>query len=345
MKVKVTRPVVDALTFLLAGDEWHEGEGRERFEKICRRVDKAIAEGTCIPLFAQGTRYRKSFQVVLPSGKNATVFLGAVQPDRQNGGVRISLNPAKLKPGDIDFFHAVMKKLLGSLYLRQLETPVINRIDFAVDLIGAQLDKLLFAYTNAQKLTIFAKQLDTRSHIESIYFGSISSDYRAVVYDKKAEMLHQYISSLISQGLELENPQSNVIRKIEATKGQPESTRIEIRGQKLRKMTPSELCNMPNRFSRFKITDLSIEGAQLPELIEDSFLALCRQNGVKDAFEKFKTSRWSRKIHTYYRTRQASWWNPETMWTEACEVLKQSGIFPAEAFSVSDLREEDEFLI
>lgn len=113
-------------------------------------------------------RYRKSFQVVLPSGEKATVFLGAVQPDRQNGGVRISLNPAKLKPGDIDFFHAVMKKILGSLYLRQLETPVINRIDVAVDLIGAQLDKLLFAYTNAQKLTIFAKQLDTRSQIESI---------------------------------------------------------------------------------------------------------------------------------------------------------------------------------
>lgn len=158
-------------------------------------------------------------------------------------------------------------------------------------------------------------------------------------------MLHQFISSLISQGLELENLQSNVIRKIEATKGQPESTRIEIRGQKLRKMTPSELWNMPNRFSRFKITDLSIEGAQLPPRVEKSFLALCRQNGVKDAFDTFKATQWSRKIHIYYRTRQASWWNPETMWLEACEALKESRIFPPEAFSLPDLREEDEFFV
>lgn len=344
-RVKVFPPILDYLTFLLLGDEWHEGDGKERFEKICRRIDKAIGEGKCLPSYVRGQRYKKSFRVVLPSGEEVIVLLGAAQPDRQKGGVRISLNPSKLKPGDIEHFHQVMTGFLGQIYRQQLRTPLLNRLDVAVDICHAVLDRLLVSYKNNQRVTMFAKRFDTKAHIEGYNFGSLSSDYIAAVYDKKTETLHRIIQKIAANGLQTEELRANCVRQIRHLQGEPEKFRIEIRAMKLRSLPPSELWKLANRFARFQIIDLSMGECELPPHIEKAFLAIWRQNGSKDAFDYAKSTDYYRQIRKYCRSTTAPWWKPDTMWSDACEALKGSGIFPAEAFSLPDLEDEDEFLV
>ena len=336
------RPAIDYLTFLLPGAEWHEDDGKERFAKICRRVDKAIVEGKCLPSFVRGQRYKKSFRIVLPSGEKATVLLGAAQPEHQKGGVRISLNPAKLKPGDIEYFHRTMAGFLGKIYRQQLSTPLLNRFDVAVDILHADLDRLLVSYKNNQRVTMFAKRFGTNGHIEGYNFGSLSSDYIAAVYDKKTEALHRIMQKIAANGLQTEELRANCVRQIRHLQGLPEKTRVEIRAMKLRSLPPSELSKLANRFARFQFIDLSMGECELPPHIEKAFLAIWRQNGSKDAFDYAKSTGYYRQIRKYWRSRTASWWKPETMWSDACEALKESGIFPADAFSLPDLRDEDE---
>lgn len=345
LKIKVKTPVIDYLTFLLPGDEWHEDDGKERFAKICRRVDKAIREEKCLPSFVRDQRYKKSFLVVLPSGEKAIVLLGAAQPEHQKGGVRISLNPAKLKPGDIEHFHRVMTVILGPIYRQQLHIPLFNRLDVAVDILHADLDRLLVSYKNNQRITMFAKRFDTRGRIEGYNFGSLSSDYIAAVYDKKTESLHKAVSNIAAKKLQTEELRANCVRQIRNLQGLPEKTRIEIRAMKLRSVPPSALSKLANRFARFQFIDLNIGESELPPHIEKAFLALWRQNGSKDAFDYAKSTDYYRQIRKYWRSRTASWWKPETMWSDACEALKESGIFPADAFSPPDLEDEDEFLV
>ena len=192
---------------------------------------------------------------------------------------------------------------------------------------------------------MFAKRFDTKGRIEGYNFGSLSSDYVAVVYDKKTENLHQAVCNIAANRLQTEELRANRVRQIRNLHGRPERVRIEIRAMKLRSVPPSALSELANRFARFQIIDLSIGESEVPPHIKKGFLAVWRQNGSKDAFDFARDTDHYRQIRKYCRSTAAPWWKPETMWLEACEALKESRIFPPEAFSLPDLREEDEFFV
>ena len=74
----------------------------------------------------------------------------------------------------------------------------------------------------------------------------------------------------------------------------------------------------------------------LSPLTERAFLAMCRQDGVKAALEAFKHTKQARKVHAFWRSRQATWWTPEPLWLQACEALREVGLFPNAAFDCVD---------
>lgn len=335
----VKRPVVDRLAFILRWACGRHDDQEAMLKPVRRRIAKAIEAGTCERAYPKGARYRENFRIVLDGGSHAYVQVGALIPERQKGGIRIVINPAKFCDGDAAQLNRVMRKIVGSEYNQLMKRPLINCIDFAADIHNANLSMMLVKYSNAQRMTVMAKRMAQNCHIEGYNFGSVSSDYFVVAYDKSAERVHAAILSMLKKAKSdagSERLKANMIKQMKQALDGTDIVRLEVRGKKLRGLPLYKLNSLPNRFARFKFADLNATGTNLPRLTERAFLAMCRQDGLKAALDAFKHTKQARNVNAYWRSHQASWWKPEPMWQQACDAVREIGLFPDSAFEPWD---------
>jgi len=330
------KPVVDRLAFVLQwGCDPYDGHD-EMLRKVRLRIDRQIAAGVCERAYLGASRYRENFRILVDGGSKALVQIGAVDPVRQKGGVRIELNPAKFKPGDVQQLHLVMRKIIGRcVYNRLMRKPLLQVIHFAVDILHLVLSNALVQYQNAQLMTVIAKRVSMNGIVEGYNYGSVSSNYQTAVYDKHRERVHAAVLALAKEGaagMGRDPLKNNKVRQLDAAINGCETTRVEVRSKKMRGLPLWKLPQQTNRFARFRFADLSGSGSELPPFVERAFLAICRQDGVKVALAAFKHDEHARKVHKYWRSRQAAWWQPEQLWEQACEALRESKIFPTSAF-------------
>ena len=335
-------PVVDYLRFMLPRASDPLADHTEIYERLRRRVAAEMQGGSCANSHAKRDRYRYVFSIPLPGGSRATVRLGALDPVRQKGGISISLNPAKFQRGDAAYFHEVMERIVGRSYKSLLGRSLVNRIDFAVDIVHADLNRMLVSYSGAQQFTVFGKTVNSKGKVETYNFGSITSDYMTAVYSKDIERRHRAIKAIAKSGLRSEPLKANFIKQLERLHGAPPVVRVEVRGKKLNGMAPHELHKLENRFARFAFADLNAAGASLPKELQDVFISLCRDRGVKAALAHFKGTSDIRKVNAFWKTHQADWWRPEPMWKDACNALRRTGVFPASAFVAGRVDEQQQ---
>lgn len=326
-------PVTDGLAFTLA---WPLEPGNEEkmLQSVRKKLSSAIDAHRCERSYSKWTRYRENFRILLEGGAKVHVGIGAVDPRRQKGGIRIKLNPAKLTRDDVQKMHKVMQRIVGPEYLLLLTNPRINVWDIAADIPDADLNYMLVLYDHATRLTMFAKRINGIK-IEGYSFGSMSSDYVGAVYDKSVERRHRAFVRAIAaarSGTGIEPLVANVLKQLSPGLNDEQVLRVEVRCRKLHGIHPSKLKDLPNRFMWFKFADLRQSGTTLPPLIEKAFLAMCRQDGVKAAIADFKHTEYARAVNAYWRSRRADWWQPDHIWDQAYKELKASGIFPPEAF-------------
>ncbi|RQM49331.1 hypothetical protein EHZ19_06730 [Paraburkholderia bannensis] len=329
------QPIVDYLRFLLP---WATNPGDDytlMFERTRERIQAEIDGGACKGSFAPRSRYRYVFVIPLPGGSEPIVRIGALDPVRQKGGISVEMNPAKLAPGDIDHFHDVMGRIVGRSYTSLLRRALLSRIDFAVDIVHAHLDRLLVSYSGAQQFTVFGKTVNSKGIVETLNFGSEKSDYITAVYDKNVERRHRAVVDIAKHGRSDESLKANFIKQLDQLHGAPPVVRVEVRGVKLNGLALHDLDKLTNRFARFTFADLTGEGAELPRKLQDVFISLCRDRGVKAALDHFKGTPDVRKVNAFWRSRRASWWKPEPLMEQALGALRSSGIFPLEAFASS----------
>jgi hypothetical protein len=329
-------PVVDRLAFLL---RWATGPNDDQqlmLERVRRRVQKEIEDGSCEHAFIKLNHYRLNFRIRLDGGTEPLVQIGARIPERQKGGIRIDLNPAKFAPGDIEQFHEVMSRIVGPSYRRFLRRPLLHRVDFAVDVVHADLSRMVVLYANAHRFTMFGKRVSTNGNVEGYNFGSTTSDYMTAVYAKDVEQVHRAVLDIAKKGLRREPLKANVIKQVKQLCGAPPKLRVEVRCFKLKNMPPYMLESQCNRFKRFKFAYLADSNGTLPAWVETSFLSLCRDKGVKAALDTFKGSEHVRKVNAFWKSRQCAWWKPETMWAQACTALRETEVFPAAAFDADN---------
>ncbi|TDQ93240.1 hypothetical protein [Paraburkholderia silvatlantica] len=327
------RPVVDYLRFVLP---WAANPGDDHnlmFERARRRIQAEIENGNCKGSFAPRFRYRYVFVVPLPGGSKPIVRIGALDPVRQKGGISVETNPAKLESGDAEYFHEVMGRIVGRSYKGLLRRAFLNRIDFAVDIVHAHLDRMLVSYSGAQQCTVFGKKFGLNGRVETYNFGSHDSNYITAVYDKNIERRHRAIIAIAKRGLRSEQTTANFIKQLDQLHGAPPMVRVEVRGKKLNGLVLHDLDKLTNRFARFTIADLNADGSELPEKLKAVFISLCRDRGVKAALDHFKGTPDVRKVNKFWRSHRASWWNPEPMMEQALNVLRNCGIFAPEAFN------------
>lgn len=326
------RPVVDGLVFLLPWACDPLANPQAMFERARRRIQKEIDDGFCEPAYVKFKRYRFSFKISLPGESKALVQIGALDLKRQKGGISVTMNPAKFAVGDVARFHDVMKRIVGPSYRSLMRRALLNHIDFAVDIEHADLSRMLISYANAQQFTVFGKTVNSAGIIETYNFGSEKSDYMTSAYGKSAECRHRAILNIAKHGRRNEPLTANFIKQLEQLHGAPSVVRVEVRGKKLRGLPLYKLGQLENRFARFKFADLNGEGSTLPKKLEDVFMSLCRDRGVKAALEHYKGTPDVREINAFWRSHKANWWKPDTMWAQACTVLRETGLFPAAAF-------------
>jgi hypothetical protein len=338
----VLKPVVDRLAYVLPWACDRHDDQEAMLKPVRRRIAKAIEAGTCERAYPKGARYRENFRILLEGESHAFVQVGALIPERQKGGIRMVINPAKFSDGDATQINRVMRNIIGREYNQLMRRPLINCIDFAVDIQHASLSRMLVNYSNAQRMTVMAKRMAQHCRIEGYNFGSVTSDYFTVAYDKSQERVHAAILNMVKQITEKRGKKgneplmANAIKQLKPKLDGTEVVRVEVRGKKLRGLPLYKLDSLPNRFARFKFADLASAGSMLSPLTERAFLAMCRQDGVKAALEAFKHTKQARKIHAFWRSRQATWWTPEPLWQQACDALREVGLFPDAAFDAGD---------
>ena len=335
----VQDPVVDAIAFVLPwGVDLPQDEQTQNVSPLLRRLNNEIENGECERAYPRGGRYRDSVRIHFEKRHHALVQIGAVRPDNQKGGIRISVNPSRFIHGDVEHLHTFMKRVVGREYTKLLSSALLNRVDFAVDVHHADLNRMLVSYDHAQHRTIFAKRVTSAGRIEGYNFGSVKSDYMTTAYDKRGERIHAAIVNLLKYGKGNDELRDNAIKQLERERDSHEVIRIEVRGKKLRGLPLWDLGSLPNRFARFHFADLSRGGTELSEFDKAVFHSMSQQLGVRAALALFKNTSQSRQVLQYWKSHQASWWNPGPLWADACRAMRETGLFHAQAFERPKVR-------
>ena len=325
----VTPPVIDKLSFILPafiGIDYVGGLP----EDLLRRIDRAIEKNFAKKWHSQQSRFRMNLRFNLPSGARAQVQIGAKKPMEQKGGIRVELNPSKLKEGDIELLYKRLRKVLGEYADLDdlLMKARVSRIDIAVNVIGCAIGDLLIGYKGVNQFTVFGNTMKG-GEFQSANFGSLSSDYRAAVYDKRDETLRRILEAA-EKGGGAEGLKTARVAQLKAAASLPPTLRVEVRGMKIGVPVHKLLNAGKNRFERFQFVEL--DGlTELSELERRAFLALVRQMGLKKAVELYRGD----PLHSHLQKvvqQSASWWQPVGLWKEGVKALAKSGIFPKEAF-------------
>ena len=326
---------MDRLVFILP---WNVGPFVEDAvpERQKRRIEKAVEKEQCTRWHNGGSRFRVLLRVPLPSGSKAQVHIGAKNLLSQTGGLRIDITPSKMTGADIEHLHAFVRRLIGHKYDELLSAARINRIDIAVDIVNCVLQDYLVSYKYGHELTMFGKRL-RKDVTETLNFGSVTSAYRATVYDKRLENLDQAIRKLIAAAGAADDLADNLVRQVRVAKRATPMTRVEIRGVKLSRMRVHGLLAADKeRFQRFTFTEIN-RLDELTDFTKVNFLALVRDVGLKAAKKVYKGhAEW--KVIEAITTGAPAWWVPDTMWARGINRLRQSGIFPKTAFKAPPVK-------
>lgn len=341
LRPKPLKPVVDRLAWKLKWSCINERDHPD-YQAVLNAVKEEIEAGNCKWAYLSGAKYCINVHVLLGGKSNALIQLVAVDEIRQKCGLRIECNPAKMLPGDVGAIHNVMRRIIGRHeYNRLMKEPLLQVFHVAVDILYLALSNVLVQYQNGQLMTVMAKRVNTKGIVEGYNFGSVGSNYQTTVYDKHLERVHAAaleIARTGSAGTDADPLTANRIMQLKKAIHGCETTRVEVRGKKMLGLPLWKLPQQTNRFERFRFADLSAAGSELPPYIEKAFLAMCRQDGVKAALAAFKHTEYARSVPKYWRSRQATWWQPELMWEQACAALRGSRIFPATAFEPPNKR-------
>jgi hypothetical protein len=335
LRPKPLMPVVDRLAWKL---KWscHNDRNHPDYQDVLSIVKNEIAVGNCEWAYLNGPKYCINFNILFNGERIALVQLVAVNPKKQKCGLRIDCNPAKLKPPDVATIHTIMRRIIGHRqYNCLMRAPLLQVFHVAVDILHLALSNVLVQYKNGQLMTVMAKRVNSKGIVEGYNFGSVKSNYQTTVYDKRLERVHAAaleIARTGSAGTDADPLTANRIRQLKKAVNGCETTRVEVRGKKMLGLPLWKLPQQTNRFKRFSFADLTGAGTELPPLIEKAFLAMCRQDGVKAALAAFKYTEYAHSVPKYWRSHQATWWQPEQLWEQACAALRESGIFPDSAF-------------
>ena len=328
----VSRVVADRLVYLLPFDDALEDQDEWVIPAVKILKDE-VAAGRCLPWYGGNNNYKMSATYLGPDLGRCFVQVGAQKREHQRGGVRIDLNPSKLSARDVAAIHTFLRQILGDRYDRLRTKALLNRLDVAADVVNVLVDDLHVEYKHSQFRTVLTKFIRINcSRVESVRFGSFSSDYSSLVYDKQAELLDKIVKKITKTGYAggCTSLRQQGITQLKLAWDQPSVTRFEVRCERLGGVRVSELLNLENRFRRFKVWGPETL-LDIPEPFQTAFRSVCRDLGVKAAVKLFSEHRQYDELKHRFNS-QASWWKPDTLWSIGINHLRNTQLFPKQSF-------------
>jgi hypothetical protein len=284
-KDKVSPLYVDKFSATLAVDLSHESQIIQNIKML---EDNGFAKKGIKGL----GNYKVSVEVFKEAYIGGKLLVQCSPKSIKNSFFRIEFNPAKV---DMSEGRAFIDAILPMGYDGLVNQGICTRIDATVDVKNEDLSKLLIYHPGISITSDHYKS----GCIETLYFGSKSSQKLICVYDKVADIKHKN-SQLI---FKIPMPDYPV-------------TRIEAR---LRKRVPvKDLAELPNLFKKLCISSFH----NFPKLDDlfTMFLMASQGSNAQNALLALKEP--ARKKHQkYLDTYSAKWWKPDEIWQQWPAVI------------------------
>lgn len=252
--------------------------------------------------------YRHSREIVFDNDCKVLVQCSPRRRSEQGRGwpLRLEWNPAKL--GSSVEYHAAYLSILNGWFRDALEREMwratITRIDFAIDIRGLNVNRLVVARTDATVKS--SLHLGRDGQLESNYLGSMKdSRLLYLIYDKRTE------------------------RGGRVHGGGFERTRIEARVKN--RLSVPGLWSMLNPFAKLTIREfreMEISSGGNGRYQWDWFIDSCRVRGLEAALNLISNARtrqiWRNRV---VELESPDWWSPEEIWGGLHDAIEQLGLF------------------
>ena len=207
---------------------------------------------------------------------------------------RLEYNPSKVSTGDV----VEHLSQFGISYEGHVLAGRISRIDLAVDIVGAEMDQLLFSASK------FSTTENHFSNGRTLYIGGASSNTHFALYDKASK-------------LKKKNAKTS-LKALHESLPEVQITRVEAR---LKPGVPmADVSGIPNPFLRLKVLEVPVLKKVKKNDFLNTFFMLARVSGVYPA--QMRLSKEGKKATMdFLVTAQAKWWKPDSMWAEFPHAL------------------------
>lgn len=208
---------------------------------------------------------------------------------------RLGLYPSKFQQGEFERFKEILSELLPEFKYQQLyETGKVSYIELAADSLTHAAHSFIPFRRRCNHSSIYVDKTGSKG---SIYLGSVKSNLRFCIYDKRKQQLEKKAAVTHSK-----------------------YTRIESRSRHI-KLSPCELLSkMDNPFTKLQIADLHIARHTSQNNEWQSFLNDCLEDGSAQALANLPKSQRA-KFMKILNTTAVPWWRPNSVWGGLSKAL------------------------
>jgi len=286
-KPQVTRVFCDKLSMTLAID--NEAEKKYIHEKL------VLINKNKYSYRISNNLYKYSYNIILEYGQYLTIQICPKNFD--SSYLRICYNPNKTYPGEVQLF---IDEIVPGGFIRLITESRCTRCDATVDIIGMNINELIFFRPKVSKTNVFTKH----GYIETCYLGDKYSNRQTCLYDKAAH--HKYKKNAF---INEEKPRIPI-------------TRIEVRIKY--KIPLLEIARLNNPFSDLYIDylDKNIFSGE-STLFFQYFKDACRYLGPHAVIEKLKKYDYEEYKLFLKKIKESDipWWKPDEMWDSWEEIF------------------------
>ena len=246
-----------------------------------------------LPLKYLGSWYRNygylhNWRLTLPDCGNAAYVLLQTLPSKHNAaGFRMEWNPNNLGVDGNRFLWATLEYFLLDDYQFFIDSAVVTRIDFAVDVTPMTLESI---WVKGDSLRFSRPMIGDKGEMQSIYLGTRRSAKSFCIYNRNPETLDRISSDPFNMRIEARRKPKCTIHELQGISNPFERLTV------IKAVDPIELSNAPDKYALF-LDSVKLRGLQ----------------GALARIRRYETrGRYSTWVEEHLLP--VDWFDPETIW-------------------------------
>lgn len=323
----LTKAVADKLKIAFACDDISSGLA----EEITTGLNDLVSNDRATVISTNKKGYRNRYRIPLnDDGDSLIIDINPHDPQRTYWRMVWEYNPSKLNKDQRIALMLLAKEILGTDYRRLLSNVCICELHVAVD-FPVKISEVAIESRDKSASAVWGKTIDGRGLLQTLYFGSSTTDHHQTAYDKRDEVL----AALVRK-------HRTTLSKLSASAdGMDERLRLEDRQRLSRCPVPlHRLDDLREPFAGFHIYTYEDAETHLHDQVGRLVLAVAKAQGLQVALKLLDKSS-KETVRRALAKCQVDWWQASTYSRAVHKVLAATGLFPKDAFD-ADGREHTE---